>query len=69
MACLQSIISTNDVLLLIRSLATNLSKIYSKCKYLYSENQFENVVWEMAAILSQPQCVSGLQYKWEGLHV
>ena len=26
------------------------------------ENAFENVVWKMLAILSQPQCVNGLNY-------
>ena len=29
-------------------------------QYISSENAFENVVWQMAAILSRPQCVNWL---------
>ena len=53
MACrLQAIIWTNAWILLIGLLGTNFSEIF------IHENAFENVVCEMAAILSRPQCVN-----------
>ena len=33
------------------------------------ENSFENVVWNMATILSQPQCVNVLRLKQNGNHI
>ena len=39
-------------------MGTNVSEILIKNSYIFiQENAFENVVWKMAAILSQPQCV------------
>ena len=33
-------------------------KFWSKCIFFIQEHSFENVVWKMAAILSQSQCVN-----------
>ena len=45
-------------MLLIERLGTNLGEILSKFIHiLIPETAFENVVWKMAAILSQPQYV------------
>ena len=51
----QAIICTNAEILLIRPLATNFSEISIKFIYFHL---LENVVWQMAAMLSQPQCVN-----------
>ena len=54
----QAIIWANAGILLIGPLGTNLSEILIEI-YTFSlkKNAFENVVWEMAAILFRPQCV------------
>ena len=36
-------------------------KFYSKFNSFYSRNAFENVVWQVAAILSRHQCVKSLE--------
>ena len=54
----QAIIWTNDGILLIGPLGTNFSEILSKIHILIQENAFENIVCEMAVILSRPQCVN-----------
>ena len=54
----QAIIWTNDGILLIRPLGTNFSEILIEIhKISIQENAFENIVCEMTAILSRPQCV------------
>ena len=53
----QAIIWTKVGILLIGPLGTNFSE-FNRNSYIFTqENTFENVVWEMAAILSRPQCV------------
>ena len=60
----QAIIWTNAGLLLIGPLGTNFSEISIKILTSFlQENAFESVVFETAAILSQPQCV--ILYTWE----
>ena len=55
----QAIIWTNAGILLIRPLGTNFSEIlFEIWNFSYKKNEFENVVCEMASILSQPQCVN-----------
>ena len=51
----QVIIWTNDGILLIRNLGTNVSEIDT---FVIQDNAFENVVCETVAILSRPQCVN-----------
>ena len=57
----QANICTNAGILLIGPLGTNFSEnlieIYT---FSFRKMHFENIVWEMASILSQPQCVNGL---------
>ena len=62
----QAIIWTNDRILLIGTLGTNINEILSEIHIFnlkrnshifIQENTFENIVYEMAAILSRPQCV------------
>ena len=55
----QAIFWTNaGVLLLIGPLGANFIEILIKIlTFLFKKNAFENVVWEMASILSGPQCV------------
>ena len=51
----QAIIWTNAGILLIGHLETNFSEIFTINTYIFShENAFENVIWEMVAILSEP---------------
>ena len=50
----QAIIWTNAGILLIQTLGTNFCKIHT---FFIQENAFENVICEMVAILSWPQCV------------
>ena len=53
----QAIIWTNDGILLTWLLGTQTSvKIESKFTHFIQENAFENVVWEMSATMSRPQC-------------
>ena len=59
----QAIIWTNDGILSIRTVGTNSSEILSKI-HNFQENAIENVIYEMAAILSQPQCVNPLHAKF-----
>ena len=58
-----AIIWTNAGILLIEPLGTNLSAISIVVCIL--ENAFENVVCDMAAILSRPQCVYYVVLAWE----
>ena len=55
----QTIICTNAGILLIRNVATNFREILIKRNsYIFiQENAFENIVCEIAAILSRPRCV------------
>ena len=54
----QAVIWTNAGILLIGPLETNFSAILIGISNVFiHENPFENVVWEMATILSWPQCV------------
>ena len=54
----QAIIWTNDGIVLIGHLGTNFSEILSEIHTCwFKKNAFENIVCEMAAILSRPQCV------------
>ena len=54
----QAIIWTNDRILLIGPLGTNFSEILIAIEtFSLQENAFENIVCEMASILSRPQCV------------
>ena len=55
----QAIIWTNIGILLTWPLGTNFSEISIETYIFGQENAFENVVCEMAAILSQPQCTHG----------
>ena len=54
----QAIIWTNAGILLIGRLGTNFGEILIEI-YIFSlkKNAFENIFWEMSAILSRPQCV------------
>ena len=56
--CQQAIIWTNASILSIGPLGTNVNEIWIEIKNLLEQNAFQNVVYEMAAILSQPQCVN-----------
>ena len=53
----QAIIWTNAAMLLIRPLGTLQWNLNRNLYIFVQENAFENVVWEMAAILSRPQRV------------
>ena len=53
----QAIKWSNAGILLIRNLATNFSEILSEILAFSLKNAFQDVVSEMAAILSRPQCV------------
>ena len=74
----QAIIWTNDGILLIRPLRTNFSNFFFRNSNIFiQQNALENVVCEMASILSRPQCVkiftlyrfdwqwSAIRYEWE----
>ena len=55
----QAMIWTDDGILLIGPLGTSFSEILIEIHaFFIQENAFENVVWKMAAILFQPQCVN-----------
>ena len=59
----QAIIWTNNVLLLMWPLGTNVSEIWLKTPIIFlQENLFENIICKMAAILSWPQC-----FNWPGV--
>ena len=57
----QAIIRTNARISLIGHLGSNFNDILSEIPTFsfIQENPFENVVWEMAAILYRPRCVNG----------
>ena len=58
MACHLAIIWTSAGILLIGLLGTNVSEIFSRIQaFFIQENASENVVCEMASILSRPQLV------------
>ena len=55
----QAIIWTNAAILLIWTLSNKLQwKFNYNWNIFIKKNAFENVVWEMSAILSRPQCVN-----------
>ena len=54
----QAIIETNAGILLIGTPGTNLSEISIEIHISTLKNVFENIVSEMSAILSRPQCVN-----------
>ena len=59
----ESIIWTNAEILMTRTPGTKLQWNLKRNWYIFiQENAFENVVCEMAAIFSQPQCVSQLAH-------
>ena len=61
----QAIIWTNVGMLLIWTLGTNFSEILSKVHtFIFQENAFKTIVYEMAAILSRPQCVKSDASTW-----
>ena len=61
----QAIIWTSAGILLIGTLGTNFSEILRRNSYIFiQENSFENVVCEMAAILSRPQWVNTIWDHW-----
>ena len=53
----QAIIWTNAVILLVQPLGTIFSEILIRIQIFSLKNALENVVCEMASILSRPQCV------------
>ena len=58
-----AIIWTNAGILLIGTLETNFNEILSEIHtFFIQENTFESIFCEMAAILSQPQCVNIITY-------
>ena len=63
----QAIIWTNAGTSLINYLGTNFSENIDRNSYIFiQENTFENVVCEMSAILSRPQCVNpSTLYYWQ----
>ena len=55
----QAIIWTDAGILLIGRLETNFNEILIKIHtFSFKKKSFENVVWKIASILSQPQCVN-----------
>ena len=55
----QAIIWTNAGILLIGTLGINLREILIRIHtFSFKKNPFQNVVWNMSAILSRPQCVN-----------
>ena len=61
----QAIIWTNAGILLIGLLGTNFSEIFNRSSNIFfQENAFENVVWNIAAILSRPQWVKPEWLTW-----
>ena len=55
----QAIIRTNAGILLNGPPGTTFKEFFFRNTYIFvQENQFENVVWKMAAILSRPRCVN-----------
>ena len=68
----QAIIWSNARILFIRPFGTNLSEIALNWYIFIQENAFENVIRELATILSGPQCVNKirnmLNYTGDPLH-
>ena len=61
----QAIIWTNAGILFIWPIGTTISEILIKIHVFFiQENAFENIVCEMSAILSRPQCVKIIQSLW-----
>ena len=60
----QAIIWTNAGILLIGPLGTNFSEILIEIHKFPFKDAFENIVCEMAAILSRPQCVNWIACEW-----
>ena len=58
MVCHLAIFWINALMLLIPTLGTKFSEILSEIHTLLYTNAFENIVCELAAILSRPQCVN-----------
>ena len=57
----QAIIRANTGILFIGPLGTNYNELLSKIHtFSFKKSAFENDVWQMATILSQPQCVKVL---------
>ena len=67
----QTIIWTNAGILLIGSLGTNFNEIFYRNSYIFiQENALENVVREMASMLSRPQYVNELMWRdWCWMHI
>ena len=64
----RAIIWSSARILLIRTLGTKFNEILSEIRtfsFLINENAFENIVCEMAAILSRPQCVKMVYYMFQ----
>ena len=61
----QAITWSNAGILLIWTLGTNFSEILRKIYKFIQEKAFQNVVWKIAAILSQPQCVKLIKHYYE----
>ena len=54
-----AIIWTDAGILIIEPLGINFSEFFIEYKYIFiQENAFENVIWEMSAILSHPKYVN-----------
>ena len=53
----QAIIWTNAGILLIGPIGTNFDEIFFEIQVFLQENEFENVLCDMVAILSRPSCV------------
>ena len=51
-----------DRIWLIRTLGTHLMKSWSQFIQFHTKNAFENVICEMAVILSRPQCVNSMRW-------
>ena len=61
----QAIIWTNATNIIKLNLRNKLQWNLKRNSYIFiQENAFENVVCEMAAILSRPQCVNKISLKW-----
>ena len=62
----QAITWTNAGILLIGPLETNVNEISIEIHaFSFKKFHLKNVVWEMAAILSRPQCVKLIETIWK----
>ena len=65
----QAIIWTTAGILLMGFLGTNVNRILTQNTYiLIKGNPFENIIWKMVVILSQPQCVNPSEISWDVRH-